>query len=475
MDAPSTSDHLTKRGSDLRRSTKKYEMDLCTGPLLPKVLMFSFPVALSGLLQRLFNTVDTIVAGKCVGSQALAAVGSVGSVCSILIFLFMGISMGVNVLVARYFGAAKEAEVDETVHTSMLLSVLSGIFLTVVGVTCSRPLLQLMNTPADIMELSVTYMRIYFLGVPGMLVYNAGAAVLRGVGDTRRPLYFLLTAGMFNTAMNLLFVMVFRIGVAGLALATALSQYLSAALVLHCLIRSDSCYRFVFRKLRIVPAQMREIARVGVPSGVEGILFDVGNVLFQASLNSFGSYAIAGSVAASGVEGYAYVIMNCFYQTALSFVSQNYGAGQYRRIRKVTLICGGLAALTGFVLGNGVYLSRELFLRIFTDDPEAIRFALLRMAIIGPTYFICGLQEITRASLRGLNRSVSTTVLAIFGILGVRLVWILAVFPHFRDFQVLLLCYPISYLVIFVINLVYLSHIFRHLPEDAPLAVVSQA
>jgi len=450
----------------MRQKTRKYEMNLCDGPLVPKILLFSVPVALSGILQQLFNTADTIIAGKCIGSTALAAVGSVGFVTSILVCLFMGIAMGVNVLVGQYFGASREKDIEETVHTSILVSLISGAFLTVMGIALARPLLILMDTPEDILDQAVTYMQIYFLGVTGMLVYNAGGAVLRSVGDTQRPLYILMAAGVANVAMNLLFVLVFRMDVSGLALATTLSQYLSAALVMLCLMRSQGSYRFSLKKLRLVRKKLLDIARVGIPSGVETMLFDMGNLVFQAALNSFGSDAIAGSVAASNVERYAYVIMNSFCQASLCFVSQNYGAGNYKRIIRSHWICTGFAAAVGFLLGNGAWLSGDTFLRLFSTDPEVLYYARIRMFMIGSTYFVCGMQEVFRGTLRGVNRSTEITVMSVFCILGVRLLWLLAVFPRFREFWMLWMCYPLSYLVLFLAMLFYYFRVKRTWPAE---------
>ena len=325
-----------------RSKKKSYEIDMCSGALLPKILMFSVPLLLSGILQLLFNAADIVVVGRYTGSEALAAVGSTSALINLLVNLFIGLSVGVNVMVAKYYGARRDQDITETVHTAVLTAIAAGAILTVLGLLLAQPLLKLMGTPEDVIGLSVLYMRIYFLGMIGTLVYNFGGAVLRAIGDTRRPLFILFAAGVVNVIFNLIFVIIFHMGVAGTAVATAISQFLSAALVLNCLIKSDSSYRLNLKQLRIVARKLKEMAAIGVPAGMQGAVFSVSNVLIQSSVNSFGSTVMAGNTAAANIEGFVYIAMNTFHQAALSFTSQNYGAREYRRINRVNLICLGL-------------------------------------------------------------------------------------------------------------------------------------
>lgn len=347
-----------------RRSRKKsYEIDMCHGPLLVKILMFSVPLMLSGILQLLFNAADIVVVGRFTGSEALAAVGSTSALINLLVNLFIGLSVGVNVMVAKYYGAKREQDIQDTVHTAVLTAVVAGAILTVLGLLLAHPMLHLMGTPEDVIGQSVLYMRIYFLGMIGVLVYNFGGAVLRGIGDTRRPLYILFIAGVVNVIFNLIFVIYFGMGVAGTAVATAISQFLSAILVLLCLAKSDSSYHLDLKKLRIVSRKLKEMAGIGIPAGMQGAVFSISNVLIQSSVNSFGSVAMAGNTAAANIEGFVYIAMNTFHQAALSFTSQNYGARQYKRITKVLFICLSLVTVTGLVLGSGAYLA-------FGTDPN---------------------------------------------------------------------------------------------------------
>ena len=314
------------------KSAKKYEMDMCSGPLFGKILLFYIPLMLSGILQLLFNAADIVVVGRFVGSEALAAVGSTSSLINLLVNVFIGLSVGTNVLVARFFGAGKKEELSDMVHTAVTTSLVSGFVLIFLGLLLARPALLLMSTPENVIDQAVLYMSIYFVGMPATMAYNFGSAVLRAVGDTKRPLYYLLAAGIVNVALNLFFVIVCGMGVAGVAIATVISQVISALLVIRCLTLTDSDYRLNLRKLRIVPEKLWRMVQIGVPAGLQGALFSVSNVLIQSSVNSFGSVAMAGNTAASNIEGFVYTSMNSFHQTAISFTGQNYGARNYRRI-----------------------------------------------------------------------------------------------------------------------------------------------
>ncbi|MBS6644912.1 MAG: MATE family efflux transporter [Clostridiaceae bacterium] len=429
----------------MKKAAGGYEVDMCHGPLLGKIIVFAVPLILSGILQLLFNAADIIVVGRFAGSEALAAVGSTSSLINLLVNVFIGLSIGANVLVARFYGAGKDKEVEETVHTSILLSVISGGILLVAGVLSARPLLTLMGTPDNVIEHSTLYMKIYFVGMPVMLLYNFGAAILRAVGDTKRPLYFLFSAGIVNVVLNLIFVIVFSMGVAGVAWATVISQCISAALIVMCLMKSESSYRLYWKKLRIVPAKMKAIARIGFPAGLQGAIFSISNVLIQSSINSFGSVAMAGNTASSNIEGFIYNSMNAVYQTALSFTSQNYGAGEYKRMRKVMLICLGLVTLVGAVMGFGAILAGRHLLGIYSSDPEVIRFGLYRLTIIASTYYICGWMDTMVGVLRGMGYSVMPMLVSLTGACAFRVLWIFTIFAADRTLTTLYISYPVSW------------------------------
>lgn len=365
--------------STQKKSARSYEMDMCSGPIFSKIVTFAIPLILSGILQLLFNAADIIVVGRYAGSESLAAVGSTSSLINLLVNVFIGLSIGTNVLVARFFGGQNYKDLEETVHTSMLLAAISGAFLIVIGIALAGPLLELMGTPEDVLPLSVLYMRIFFVGMPVTLVYNFGSAILRGIGDTKRPLYFLFTAGVINVVLNLIFVIKLSMGVAGVALATVIAQCISAALIVQCLVRSDGSYRLNMKRLRIVKPKLKAIVKIGFPAGLQGAIFSVSNVLIQSSINSFGSIAMAGNTASSNIEGFIYTSMNAVYQTALSFTSQNFGARQYKRMTKILLYCLGLVTVVGVVMGSGaVMIGREL-LGVYSSDPEVIQYGMYRL------------------------------------------------------------------------------------------------
>ena len=370
---------------------RSYEIDMCSGPLIPKILQFSIPLMLSGILQLLFNAADIIVVGQFTGSQAMAAVGSTGSLNNLIINIFIGLSIGSSVLMARYYGAKEERNIHELVHTSVLLSLLSGSVLIVLGLILARPLLTLMGTPYDVIDQAVLYMRIVFLGMPALMTYDFGAGILRAIGDTRRPLAYLFIAGVINVFLNLFFVIVFGMGVAGVAIATIISQYTSAALVIRCMMRSSSAYKLSLKKLRIYRSKLLQILRIGLPAGVQGAVFSISNVLIQASINSFGSIAVAGNTAASNIEGFVYTSMNAIYQASTSFTSQNVGARKTERIVPVLFSCLMIVTAVGVILGGAATLFGRQLLGIYSSDPEVIQYGLGRLHVVCLTYLLCGL------------------------------------------------------------------------------------
>lgn len=440
---------------------KSYEIDMCNGPLLGKLLLFTLPLMLSGILQLLFNAADIVVVGKFSGSHALAAVGSTGALINLFINVFIGFSIGTNVLVAQYFGAKDEKNVQETVHTSMLLAVIGGVFLIAVGLLLARTMLVWMGTPDDVLDQAALYINIYFVGMPAMLVYNFGAAILRAIGDTRRPLYYLLAAGVVNVILNLIFVIGFQMGVAGVALATVISQAISAALIVRCLALSDGIYRLNLRMLHLHKPKLLRIVRIGLPAGLQGAVFSLSNVLIQSSINSFGSVAMAGSTAAGNIEGFVYTAMNSVYQTALSFVSQNVGGGKKERIPKIAWECMAIVFIIGAVMGNAAYQLGGSFLGIYSSDPEVIRYGLARMQMICQVYFLCGMMDVTVGILRGMGYAIMPMLMSLAGACGLRVLWIFTIFRWNRSLFVLYLSYPITWAVTLAAQMICLLVVWK--------------
>jgi len=422
-----------------------YEINMTEGPLLGKLIQFSIPLALSGILQLLFNAADIVVVGRFAGSHALAAVGSTGALNMLIVNLFMGLSIGVNVLCARFYGAGQNRDLKETVHTAVLIAALSGFVLIFLGIGLSRPLLRLMDTPADVIDHSVLYMRIIFAGMPASMLYNFGSAILRAVGDTQRPLYFLLTAGIINVALNLFFVIVLHMGVAGVALATVLSQCVSAGLVILCLTRSEGPYRLFLKELKIYGPKLRDMTKIGIPAGIQSSMFSISNVLIQSTVNSFGSVAMAGSTAAGNIEGFLFTSLDAFTQGAQSFVGQNYGAKKMERVRKTVLLCVGLVTALGLLLGVSAYLAGDALLSIYSTDPAVIAFGRQRMLINCVFYFSIGPMNIFVGGMRGMGHSMAPMLDTVFGTCVLRVLWVYTVFAMWPAWTVLFASYPVSW------------------------------
>ncbi|MCI9163800.1 MAG: MATE family efflux transporter [Lachnospiraceae bacterium] len=429
---------------------KAYEMDMCSGPLFSKLVVFAVPLILSGILQLLFNAADIIVVGHYAGSESLAAVGSTSSLINLLVNVFIGLSVGTNVLVAQYFGAHRQKDLEDTVHTAMMLAVIGGVLLIAVGIVLANPLLELMGTPEDVLSLAVLYMQIFFAGMPATLVYNFGSAVLRAVGDTRRPLYYLLLAGIINVLLNLFFVIRLHMGVAGVALATVISQCISAALILRCLMVSDAPYRLYLSRLRLVKAKMAAIARIGLPAGLQGAIFSISNVLIQSSVNSFGSVAMAGNTAAANIEGFVYTSMNAVYQTALSFTSQNYGAKNWKRMTLIEWYCQGIVIVIGLVMGIGVVWMGPRLLAIYRPDAQVIQYGMNRLRLVCGPYFLCGMMEVMVGALRGVGCSLLPMFVSLTGACAFRVVWIFTVFSLSPTLPTLYISYPVSWAITFL-------------------------
>ncbi len=432
-----------------RKAGEVYEIDMCNGPLFSKIVIFAVPLMVSGVLQLLFNAADIIVVGRYAGSDSLAAVGSTSSLINLLVNVFIGLSVGANVLVAQYHGAQRQKDLEETVHTSMLLAISGGMFLIAVGMLLAAPLLEMMKTPANVLPLAVLYMRIFFIGMPATLVYNFGSAILRAVGDTRRPLYFLMTAGVINVILNLIFVIRFHMDVAGVALATVISQCISAVLIVQCLVRSHANYRLRFDRLKLNKGKLAAIAKIGLPAGMQGAVFSISNVLIQASVNSFGEIAVAGNTAAANIEGFVYTSMNAVYQTALSFTSQNFGAKKYQRMTKVLLYCLGLVTVVGIVLGGSTVVFGKQLVGIYSSDEQVIQYGIDRLRIIATVYFICGMMDTMVGGLRGVGCSLIPMFVSLTGACAFRVLWIFTVFAISPTLPTLYLSYPVSWTITF--------------------------
>lgn len=432
---------------------KKYEIDMCNGPLLGKILIFTFPLMASGLLQLLFNAADMVVVGRYAGSNSLGAVGATGSLVNLLVNVFMGLSVGANVVVAHYYGAKRYEELSKSVHTAISLSLVCGGVLLVVGWFCSQPLLVMMGTPDEILPLSAKYLKVYFLGAPAMLVYNFGAAILRAVGDTKRPLYILLGAGVINVILNLVFVIVFGMDVEGVALATDISQLFSAIIIIRFLMKDDAAYKLELSKLQIDGGEAKRIVKVGLPAGIQGSIFSISNVLIQSSVNSFGATVVAGNTATCNLEGFVYVAMNSFHQTALSFTGQNMGARKMDRVKQVLYVCLICVTVTGLSLGLLGCLFGPQLIGIYSDSAEVIAYGMRRMVIIFPTYFLCGFMDVLVGSIRGMGFSIMPMIVSLMGACAFRVVWIFTIFRMNPSLERLYISYPISWAITSLVHI----------------------
>ncbi len=454
----------------MRSRKSSYEIDMCNGPLLGKMIKFAMPLALSSVIQLLFHATDIIVVGQYSGPTALAAVGSTAAITNLFVTVFMGLSVGTNVLTARYYGSERYKDLSEVVHTSVAMSLIFGVVLIVVGQFASTPILALMGTPEDVIAQSSLYMRIIFGGMPALMLYNFGAAILRAVGDTKRPLYFLTISGILNVLINLFLVIVVGMGVEGVAIATIFSQYISAALVLLCLVRNDAVYAVVIKEVHIHKEKLIEMLKIGLPAGIQGAMFSFSNALIQSSINSFGSTVMAGSTAAGNLEGFVFVALNSFHQTAVTFVSQNIGGKKYSRIPKITGLCLACATVVGVVLGVGAFLLGTPLLSIYNSDPEVIEVGLIRLAYIGIFYFLCGHMDVMIGVLRGMGYSISTMLTSLIGVCGLRIAWIYTFFAATNSLEVLFLSYPITWTLTAVVSILHFLWALKRLPKEETIA-----
>lgn len=442
------------------------------GPVLKGVIGYTVPIILTSVLQLLFNAADLVVVGQFCGSISVAAVGATGSITNLIINLFIGLSVGAGVTVAHAIGSREEEAIHRAVHTALPVALVSGVVLTGVGVALSGTFLRLMGTPESVLPLSTIYMQIYFGGITFNMVYNFCASILRAAGDTRSPLIFLSLAGVINVALNVVFVTVFHMNVAGVALATTISQAISAILVVIALMRRTDACRLYLGKLRFYRVQLMKMIRIGLPAGIQGSLFSISNVMIQSSINSFGDVFMSGSAAAGNIEGFVYVIMNSFHQTAVNFIGQNVGAHQYDRVKRVVRCCLGCVAVAGLAAGVLAYSFGPRLLSIYiTDSSEAVAYGMLRLRYVCLPYFLCGLMDVSTGALRGMGASLEPMIISVLGVCGIRIGWIATIFqiPAFHTPECLFLSYPVSWIItfaaqLFAFRMVYRRHMHRLSP-----------
>ena len=427
---------------------------MCNGTIMDKLISFSIPLMLSGILQLMFNAVDIVVVGRFSGSQALAAVGSTTALINVFTNLFIGISLGANVLAARYYAAGKTKEMSETVHTAIALALVSGVAMAVIGVVFARGALEIMGTPDDVIAQSTLYMRIYFCGMPFFMMYNYGAAILRAVGDTKRPLIFLIVSGVINAILNLFLVIGFHLDVAGVGIATVISQLVSCILVLRCLHHTESSYQLHLAKLRIRSVYLKQIFEVGVPAGIQSTVINISNAMLQSSVNSFGSIAMAGYTASNNIFGFLYVSVNSFTQACMSFTSQNYGVKKLKRMDRVLIDCMILSVVVTLILGSSVYIFGPELLHIYSNQADVIKYGMEIFSYTTVTYFLCGLMDLFPGALRGMGYSTVPMILSIIGTVGVRIIWIYGLFPSHRSLTFLFLSYPVSWIATIIMQVI---------------------
>lgn len=445
---------------------KRYQLDMTEGRLLPKILLFSLPLMASSVLQLLFNAADVVVVGKFAGSEALAAVSSTTSLINLITQLFIGLSIGVNVVVAKHIGERDFDKTYRSVSTSIIISLVGGVIVTVVGFLFCKTMLQLMGSPDDVIDLSALYLKIYFLGTIAMMLYNYGSAILRAQGDTQRPLKFLTLSGVLNVILNLIFVIVLKMSVAGVALATIISQYISAVLIMICLMKEKYPFGISLKEMAFDAAEFKQILVIGLPAGIQGTVFALSNVTVQSSINSFGKIVMAGNGAASNLEGFVYVAMNTFYQSAISFTSQNLGAKKYERLTPILFTCLGCVLVTGAVLGIGLWYFGDIFLSIYSSDPEVISAGIIRLSYIGKIYFLCGTMDVLCGCLRGMGYSLIPMINSLLGSCAFRLVWLATVFKIYHTQDMVYIVYPLSWIITITLHLILYIYVRKKMQKN---------
>lgn len=457
------------------KNKSRFSMDMCSGSIPKKMIVFALPLMLSSLLQLLFNAADIIVVGNYAGDESLAAVGATSTLINLMTNLFIGMSVGANVLTANYFAAGHEKDLSKTVHTAMTVSILSGLFLTAVGVIAAPYVLKLMQTPDDVIGLATVYLRTYFCGMTAVMVYNFGSAILRATGDTQRSLYFLFAAGIVNIVLNLIFVIVFHWGVFGVGLATVISQVISGTLVFYCLLRENSAIRVDIRQLHIDKHKLARILQIGLPAGLQGMMFSLANVVIQSSVNTFGTTVIAGNSASANVEGFAFTSMNAFHQAAVSFTGQNAGARKYKRLNKILFTALGYVSIVGAVFCLIYILFSHPLISLYTDSEAVIDAGVKRLMIIACSYVVCGMMDVVVGSLRGLGYSFMPMLVSLVGICALRVVWIATVFqlPQYHTIEMIYYTYPLSWIITLSAHLLCYCFVHRYIKKKwAPIADV---
>ncbi len=453
---------------------KKSSINMCEGPLLKNIIIYTLPIILTGVLQLLFNAADLIVVGQFSSGVSVGAVGATGALINLIVNLFLGLSVGAGVAVAQNLGAKNDRAVSRAVHTAIPISIVGGILMTAIGFFGAHWFLQLMDTPDTVIGLSTIYMKIYFCGMLPSFLYNFGAAILRAAGDTRNPLIFLTIAGVLNVILNLIFVIVFHMDVAGVALATVLSQVLSAVLILRALVRRSDACRLIFRQMRFHRDALLQILRIGLSAGIQGSIFSISNVLIQSSVNSFGDIVMSGNAAAANIEGFVYTSMNAFHQTALNFIGQNMGARKYRRVDRVLVFCLILVVLTGLVLGTVAITFARPLLSLYTPDtPEAFQYGIIRMSYVCAFYFTCGAMDVMTGAMRGMGYALAPMLISIFGVCGIRITWIYTIFrnPAYHSLESLYVSYPVSWVITFSVQMICFLILRRRVRRRNPLAL----
>jgi putative MATE family efflux protein len=441
----------------------KNQIDMTTGGIVQKLLIFSIPIIFSGILQLVFNAADIIVVGQFAGEESLAAVGATSSLINLLIGLFTGLATGTNVIAANYLGAQKLENVKKTVHTSIIVSIFAGIFLTIIGISFAKPILKLMKIPSEVLPLATVYLKIYFGGITTTMLYNFGSSLLRAKGDTKRPLYVLLIAGIINVILNLLFVIVFKMNVAGVALATIISQGFSAVCILFMLVQEKNEFKLTLKNLKFDKHIFIKMIKIGVPAGFQGMMFSFSNVIIQSAINSFGAVIIAGNSAALSIEGFVYIAMNGFAQGTLTFTSQNYGAKKYDRIKTVAITSEIIVFLIGTILGGIVILFSEQILSLYTKSQDALEAGKIRLLVICSVYCLCGMMDVIGNIIRGIGHSILPMIVTLAGACGLRILWIATLFqiPKFHSTYTIYFSYPVSWLITFLIEVICFTFIFR--------------
>lgn len=439
----------------------KAKLDMTHGPLLGKLIIFTIPIILSGVLQLLFNAADVIVVGRFAGEASLAAVGSTGSLINLMTNLFIGMSVGANVCAAQFYGGGQYKDVKKTVHTSTAFSIICGVVLIFIGLFLARPILEIMGSPEDVIGLAALYVRIYFLAMPAVMLYNFLAAILRAAGDTTHPLMFLTVAGVVNVILNLILVVFFNMGVAGVAIATVTSNYISCGMLVVFFTKQEDALKLEFSKIKVDKKILNRIIRIGLPAGIQGTVFSLSNVVIQSAINSFGTAVIAGSSAAASIEGFVYVSMNSVSQTCVTFVGQNYGAADEKRVKRVIFECLGIVTVVGLILGNLAYYFASPLLGIYTDSSAAVAAGTLRLFWVCCPYFLCGIMDTLTGGLRGLGRSTVPMIVSLIGACATRLVWIATYFQLHKTEDVLFFSYPGSWLLTLSVHSICLIIVYH--------------